>query len=61
MSQTLPGEPGVFSVQLLVFLQMHLVMVDCSETGCAECLDSESSVLRVDLMVRENYICKTIF
>lgn len=63
MSQTPPGEPEVVPVQLLVFLQMHLVMVGCSETGCARHSVSgfgESSVLHVDVMVHENYICKTL-
>lgn len=63
MSQAPPGEAEVVPAQLLVFLQMCLVMVDCSEAGCAQHRESgfgESSVLHVDMMVRENYICETL-
>lgn len=35
VSQTPPGEHGIVPVQLLVFLQVHLVLVGCTETGCA--------------------------
>ena len=64
MSQTPPGEPDVVPVQLLVFRQMHLVLVDCTEAGCAWHRASgfgESSVLHVDMMVHKNYVCKTLF
>lgn len=60
MSQTLSGEPDIVPVQLSVFLQMHLVLVDCTETRCARHRVSgfgESSVLHVDVMVHKNYIC----
>lgn len=39
VSQAAPGEPDVVPVKLLVFLQMRLVLVDCSGT---ECLGLES-------------------